>query len=377
MTWIKKLLLCFFRLLPLKDDVILESHPDFSDNAGAVYQYLLKNGFNKRHRIYWLIRGTVPEELPQNVYAVPRESSSFSQEIKRLRILYGSRFILDSNSYIQKRRKGQVRFHLGHGMPIKYVPEYTCWEEIGECEAYLTLGKYWDTFYTEKAGLSSEILKPFGYPRNDILVKKRKEKISERFIIWMPTYRQHRNHRTQTDTKYPFGMPEIGDEKQLLRLNDVLGAQGLMLYFRPHPAQDLTVFQSRELSHVVIANDEYLKKRGVTLYELLGCSTALITDYSSVYFDYLLTGQPIGLTMGDREDFFRHNSSAFDNLEELGGYRIDSFDMLLEFVRFVCDFSETERVQYRNIMKKFHDNTDGNSSCKVIDFLRENYGFDK
>ena len=42
---IKKILITFFRVLPLRNDIILESHPDFSDNSWAFYQYLIGQGF--------------------------------------------------------------------------------------------------------------------------------------------------------------------------------------------------------------------------------------------------------------------------------------------------------------------------------------------
>ena len=54
---VKKFLTNLIRVLPLRNDIILESHPDFSDNTGAFYEYLLKQGTNDRMKIHWAIHG--------------------------------------------------------------------------------------------------------------------------------------------------------------------------------------------------------------------------------------------------------------------------------------------------------------------------------
>ena len=57
---VKKFLTNLIRVLPLRNDIILESHPDFSDNTGAFYEYLLKQGTNDRMKIHWAIHGREP-----------------------------------------------------------------------------------------------------------------------------------------------------------------------------------------------------------------------------------------------------------------------------------------------------------------------------
>ena len=397
MKWIKKFLLYIFRFLPMRDDIVLESHPDFSDNTYALYCTFVERGITRRHHIYWLVRDPESElvrtqNLPENVSVIPRESRGLRQELKRLSVLYRSRYIFDSNSYVKKRRKNQVRIHLGHGMPIKYVPDYTNWKKIGECDGYLVLGKSWEDFYVNKAGLPQEVLLPLGYPRNDILCKGvygKREK--ERFIFWMPTYRQHRNHTIQTETRYPFGMPEVAGEKELELLNDKCGQWGLKIFFRPHPAQDLSLMKTVHLSHIIIADDEFLRRRGCTLYELLGQSLGLITDYSSVYFDYLLTEMPIGLTMSDREDFFSHNSCAFENLaESVKGFYIEDFGDLLDFVELaacfldkkepssqkLCEELERQKLNLKEMRERYHDKISGNSCELLSDYLHDRLRLD-
>ena len=49
---------------------------------------------------------------------------------------------------------------------------------------------------------------------------------------------------------------------------------------------------------------------------MLGSSDALITDYSSVYFDYLLLDKPIGFTVDDMELYIKDRGFIFNNPEE-------------------------------------------------------------
>lgn len=447
------------RLSPLKDDVMCESHPDMSGNTLAVYEELLRRGYNHSHRIYWCIydEESAPKEseLPPNVYLVYKHKPGVRATWKRLKAISRCRFILDSNSYIHKTRGSQIRLHLGHGMPIKLLPEYINYREIGPCDGYLTCGTYWKSIYAGVADLPEDILLPIGYPRNDVLVKgseayrrrekqreeekrhqlhrqqmKKEEELQkalrsqksdekkdgegflvekkeahgffwhitqrERYILWMPTYRQHRlkaaereqeraeqqqaveegrwevlamkQLRKKQEPKMPFGMPEVTDAAELQELDQKLGECGLKLYFRPHPAQDLHYVSKVALENVRIADDEFLRRCEISLYEMIADSAALITDYSSVYFDYLLMEKPIGLTLNDAGTFFRDQVCCFEDMEkDLAGFKIHAFRDVLAFVALAKE-SETMK-EVAEAKGWYHDVTDGSSTKKVLEWL--------
>ena len=66
---IQKVCGVFLRKKPLKDIIVIESHNDFDSNGGAFYNYLIKNGYNRKYKIVWAIKHpeAVPQELPENV----------------------------------------------------------------------------------------------------------------------------------------------------------------------------------------------------------------------------------------------------------------------------------------------------------------------
>lgn len=420
--FVKKLIIMLYRLLPLRDDIILESHPDFADNAYALYGFFLEQGVNQRHRIHWALHGSregaeasgtagIPETLPENVDVFYLDAHGFSQMWQRFRVLYRSRYILDGNSYIYKRRKGQVRIHLGHGMPVKIAPGYSNAGKIGDVDGCLVTSPFWCGVYADRIGVPKDVLLPLGYPRNDVLVSRR-DGITHlgTYIMWMPTYRQHRNHPEEAlASRFPYGMPEVMTPGQLGSLDELLGSRGIRLYFRPHPAQELSVMKREKLQNIVVADDAFLKGEGISLYEMLASAKALVTDYSSVYYDFLLTGRPIGITMRDRDEYFRKYACAFaDVTEGVRGFRIESFEELLLFFGTVDVQEGKDNYGKMNLLgkvsglqnidgvkkmsafrkmgtlsdtlggmrEKYHQHTDGQSAERLYRYLQETYHFD-
>ena len=379
---IKKCLLGMMRLLPLRKAFVLESHPDLSDNTYALYEELLRRGYHKKYKLYCMktFPGKPDWNLPEGVSYFENQPSGFCETIRRAYVLNTSRYIMDCNSFVKKRRKGQVRFHLGHGMPIKIDLEYS--RKFGECDRYMVQSPFWYDIFETQIQVPEEVLCPLGYPRNDVLVhskeipqwNKEKEKY-RKTILWMPTYRQHRAHEEKAlENTYPYGMPCVETKEQLQRLEEQLAEHNILLLFRPHPVQDLSVFHKEELPHIRIADDVFLASMECTLYELLAQTDALITDYSSVYFDYLLTDRPIALTIADREEYFTRFTLAFpDYKEAVKGFYIETFSQLSSFLAEIAEGVDSAREERMSAKEKYHTKDAGNSAKAIVDLLEKEY----
>lgn len=57
----------FLKHRPLQNMIIIESHNDFDSNGGAFYDYLIKNHYNDKYKIVWLLKNKAPKSLPANV----------------------------------------------------------------------------------------------------------------------------------------------------------------------------------------------------------------------------------------------------------------------------------------------------------------------
>lgn len=124
------------------------------------------------------------------------------------------------------------------------------------------------------------------------------------FVLWMPTYRrtEYRGQRLAKVRNWA-DAADLSDSERVRRLlSDVArsaGRLGITVVVKPHPL-DADDYGATDL-HVI--DGEVLQRAQVTVYQLLGRSHGLITDYSSVWTDYLAVDRPIGFYCPDLEQY--------------------------------------------------------------------------
>lgn len=129
------------------------------------------------------------------------------------------------------------------------------------------------------------------------------------FVVWMPTFRRPRAVgavRVHGST----AAPRDDAHQELGALVDGLRARGTQLVVKPHP---MDADRRRWAGAVTIEEDD-LVAAGVGLYSLLGVSSGLVTDYSSVWVDYLLLDRPLAFLVPDRTSYDRalHPADVLD-----------------------------------------------------------------
>lgn len=118
-----------------------------------------------------------------------------------------------------------------------------------------------------------------------------------------------------------------------------------------------------------------MDKENIGLYEFLGQTDGLITDYSSVYYDYLLVDKPIAITTDDLEEYKKIFDFVYDDIfDVIKGEYINNFDDLKTFLNNVATGNDVAQEERENMKKKLHQYPDGNSSKRVYDFLVNNMG---
>ena len=97
---------------------------------------------------------------------------------------------------------------------------------------------------------------------------------------------------------------------------------------------------------------------------------ALITDYSSVYIDFLLTRRPIGLTIDDFDIYQKKVGFAVDDyMKDIQGFHIKD---LKDFRMFLTNVSTMENFmsdQINEAFARFHSVTDYSSSERLYQFI--------
>ncbi|HEU5038902.1 MAG TPA: CDP-glycerol glycerophosphotransferase family protein [Nocardioides sp.] len=124
------------------------------------------------------------------------------------------------------------------------------------------------------------------------------------FVVWMPTFRRPRAvGAVRVHDTAPAALPDCsaGDRDGLAELLAGLQERGLQLVVKPHPMDA----DRRRWPGAVTVDEDDLVDAGVPLYGLLGASSGLVTDYSSVWVDYLLLDRPMAFLVTDRVSYDR------------------------------------------------------------------------
>lgn len=355
-------------LTPIRKLIIFESNPDFSDNTYWLFKYIVESGAFDGYKLVWFVADYEKrrkELCGARITCVDNVGESMLKKIRRVYYEYSAAVIIDCNRCVQKTKDAQVRVHLGHGMGIKKVLNYL--RTVGDCDGYLTMG---EGFHARYGSVITSPLIPLGFPRNEVLIGG--TEASERYIVWMPTFRQHNiKKEVRMENKFPLGIPAIKSQDELDTVAKCLGECGLKLFIRPHPAQDLSVFKVEDGGAVGIADDAYLRSVGLNLYEFLSSSSALITDYSSVYYDYLLTERPIGLNFEDAEEYGAEWGLWYDDVRaSLPGHLIDNCDEMVDFIRKVAS-RDDEYLEKRRALVKSYGIECKPSSELIVNFIKD------
>ncbi len=140
------------------------------------------------------------------------------------------------------------------------------------------------------------------------------------FAVWMPTYRQAGGagldgsfvDTTDVAADATIAQAITPGLAELRRL-------GIQIAVKPHPLDPV----SRDDPSLISITDEGIRRAGTTLYQVLGASAGLLTDYSSVWTDYLALDRPIGFFMPDLEGYLAGRGvEPPDAMDHLPGVRL-------------------------------------------------------
>ena len=183
-----------------------------------------------------------------------------------------------------------------------------------------------------------------GYPRNKILVCGSRER--EDYIghyeptetaqliaklagysevwIYMPTWRDSQ-------------LNVFTEQMDLAALNKTMAERNALLLLKPHP--NTITGPVEGLSNIMLIEGS------TDVYPILPYTSALITDYSSVLYDYILMkGKGVALYTYDRAYYVKDRDFYFPFDENVIGQRAETFDDLLKIVgEGVKPLDEAER----------------------------------
>lgn len=369
-------------VFPMKDCIVFESHPDYTCNSFELFKYFLKKKANENFKIIWLTeRKDNPYKDYKNVETLDINPKTIKGIIKKYYICNRAKILIASNRHVSKYcvSKKQLNMYLSHGSAIKHVSfaGFNC--------SYINIQSDFFREYTKDIfGVKDNQILCLGFPRNDQLFQKdRVDKKNilknidsfDKVIIWLPTFRVHKkNKESNSDFKFPMGIPLAYTQNDLIQLNDFLKENNTLLIIKAHPAQDIDSFLKGDLSNIKNITNDYLCKKGIQTNELLSITDALITDYSGVYFDYLLLDKPVAFTLDDFDQYDSKRGFIFnDPFEIMKGYHVKNLDELFLFIKDVRNNKNKYYEEQHKMKLLTNKYQDSKSSERVYNFVKSLY----
>ncbi len=337
--------------LPLKDYIVFECESDMDDNPRAVYEYMVKNNYNAKYRLIWLVKNVdfcKKNYSQKNVVFLSRFDESVKNQIILNYYLSTAKWFIFSHPYwFKKYNKKQLIIHVGHGTPIKQTSK----NFISDCYDVMSVPtinvlewytKFWkcDKDRTFICGLPrNDLLFIDECKKNGILTKIIPKYTNERVIICMPTYRQSVT-RTDNNSEDTYSLGVVNTEEQFLHLNDVLSKLHIHLIVKIHPLQKIDNLKIDNISNIHYIQNSDLFYKKILLYELLGCCDSLVTDISSVVFDFLLLNRPVAFFMNDYNTYSR-GYILDDPTEYMPGVKIHQYE---DFITYLESFENNDDI---------------------------------
>ena len=196
-----------------------------------------------------------------------------------------------------------------------------------------------------------------GYPRNDALIRSMDRKATERSpcrVIYMPTLR---------------GLP--GSDFTLFRdtcfnfeaMDAACRQMGIEFWIKLHPAQ---CFANEDLEAIRRCKNIQPYTESTDIYETIGRFDILVTDFSGIYFDYLISGRPIVMAPLDMGSYLKNDRSLYYPYEELcPDSPCDSWEQVFARIAGLIESGVAPRARYFELQKRFHMYLDDESSVRA------------
>lgn len=358
--------------LALKNYIIFESVPDLSDNTKKVFDEMLLRNLNQKYKMVWVVsdKNKKYQQYPNTIYI---DKKTRLHRLEYYWYVLRAKCLVCCNRFLTTSRKGQTSFYLTHGTAIKSVRSY--YNLPKEIDYLLVSSESVKEMMSYELKFSMDKTYGLGLPRNDVFNLDKKDLHNyfsvdfKKIIIWYPTFRQHKNG---IHTGSSNALPIIHDIQKAKEINDFLKENDIVIAIKPHFAQDISYIKDNQLSNIIFIDDSFFVDNEITSYEFIGASDALITDYSSIYFDYLLCNKPVAAVWEDIEEYKENPGFAIDVETYMSGAR--KIYSLEDFKHFISEVSENLDLLKEERQKNSewaNYSCDGKNAERVTNFIVE------
>ena len=355
----------------------------FSSTDNSHYNY------NSRY-LFEYVKENLPEITPLFVINDPELRNSLSSK-------YGKQYFIETESiqgirqalsagvwftsaglpaYGTGLHKKRLIINLWHGVPLKKIAlldpnlkkaariyfkkifseNYTC---------ILTTSHELIPLMARSFAVSEDKIKVWGQPRNDGLFQKNdcREILGQLFpdlpeytktVLYAPTFRDYGQVQL-----FPF---KDFDQEQL---EAFLEKKNMLLFIRTHVAEQGSAAPYLRKRIRFLGNEQAEDVTGI-----LNIFDCLITDYSSIYIDYLLTDKPMIFLPYDRQQYLDGRGMNFDYDDVTPGPKPETFNDFLDALSPKEDFWKSERTRVNRLFNEIQHPCAADICNKVLKMIR-------
>jgi CDP-glycerol glycerophosphotransferase (TagB/SpsB family) len=365
------------RALPFKRGVVIRTFPDFDDQGLETVRALADSGIGP---LTWLSKAGDPapgvrHRLPKDVRVC--DSGSWAGVLAYLR----ARVVVHTHGLygVPARSRRKTFVNLWHGMPVKRLDPRPP-VALRQTDVLTVTSPLHGANLRRTWGLDRSVVAVTGLPRNDAMLRASGRPRPEvlrawagdgPLVVWLPTYRHSILGEVREDGH------DFGNDFQLPRatragVDAIAERLGVRLVVKTHPMAPL--HSSGNRWSLDVWDDHDLAAHGLTLYELLGHADALVTDYSSVWVDYLLLDRPMVFTLADLDEYAGSRRLYFEPLaDHLPGPVAGDLDRLATHLAeaLATDPWATRR---RQLCAEHHTHADAGSAERVAALVADRLG---
>lgn len=290
-------------------------------------------------------------------------------------------YVICTHGY-NKYNSKQIIIDLWHGIPIKSMMHMENKADgneqyIKNTDYLITSSKLESTLMSACTHIPYYKHRILGSPRNDYLFMDKikcdlvyKLQKYSKVLLYMPTFRQGYANRVEgyiSDNIFYFD--EFSEEGWL----NFLEKNNYLLILKLHPMEE-DVFRERYSKYdrnIMFLSSNELIENNIDLYQLLPSTDILLTDYSSIYFDYLLLDKPIIFLNNDIDAYRKSRGIMLEPYDFwTPGYKVNNQNDLIESIEksFKDDVYSSKREEIKNI---FHYYQDGKATDRLIKFIED------
>lgn len=331
--------------------IVFISKDFISSNNKALYLYCIKNNVetiiltnNKQHI----------DELEQNnlPYAI-LDTKEADYEIAIAKCII---FDQGNYTYLPELHPEQKTIQLWHGVGLKKMSKMN-----NITYDYFISTSNWTNETNFKNIFQSKKFLNFGYPRNDIFFQNEENldflfcdrfvlttilrNKGKRIVLYTPTHREN-------NSELLINLNSLNE-----RLNDL----NILFIIKFHP---FTLEFYSKVKETKYTNIVFHNAYG-DIYPLLKHVDILVSDYSSIVYDFLLLNKPIIFYIYDFDEYIRNVSLLFDFDDYSPGIKVYSQEELIK--SFTLE--DTYKEKRENIRDKFFDNKKQLASKKILDII--------